>query len=125
MVPAERVLDGVAPPSSVADDQRVVVRERVRVEVRDVMVLGDAAPEMVRRPVVHVGSSRGRVGARPAAAGVAVPCPARDAGIDLIAADAERERERQEDGQSQASPPTHGAGPDWRSVSLKTRQTRC
>ena len=120
MVPAERVLDGVAPPSSVADDQRVVVRERVRVEVRDVVVLGDAAPEMVRRPVVHVGSSRGRVGARPAAAGVAVPCTARYAGIGLIAADADRERERQEDGQSQASPPTHGAGPDWSSV-FKTR----
>ena len=92
-------------------------------EVRDVVVLGDAEPEMVRRPVVHVGSSRGRVGARP----VAVPCPARDAGVDLIAADADRERERQEDGQSQASPPTHGAGPDWRwpRLALSFFENRC
>jgi hypothetical protein len=112
VVPAERVFDGVAPPSPVTDDQRVVVRERVGLEVRHVVVLRDAPPLMVVRVGVVVGPSDGRVG--PAGvSGVAVPRPVRGGGVGLIAADADRERERQEDGQSQASHPTHGA-PDWR-----------
>ena len=120
MVPAERVLDGVAPPSSVADDQRVVVRERVRVEVRDVVALGDAEPEMVRRPVVHVGSSLGA--SVPALSPRRVPpeMPASEG-------DADRERERPRTARARLLLRTHGAGPDWRwpRLALSFFENRC
>ena len=121
MVPAERVFDGVAPPSPVTDDQRVVVRERVGLEVRHVVVLRDAPPLMVVRVGVVVGPSDGRVGPAGVSGVAVLGCPVRGGGVGLIAADADRERERQEDGQSQASHPTHGAGPTGESLNAFCR----